>query len=106
MLARKKKDETNSNLNLPIPILTLNNLQDKNNILCKRNILYSKGGIYSFTNKINGKKYIGSAKDLYLRLNEHLCNRKSNPALQSARLKYGLENFMFCVFEYFTYENK
>jgi predicted GIY-YIG superfamily endonuclease len=40
----------------------------------------------------NGKQYIGSAKDLYLRLNEHLSlaehKKKSNSALQSAILKY------------------
>jgi group I intron endonuclease len=45
-------------------------------------------------------------KDLYLRLNEHLSNRKSNRALQIAISKYGLENFNFCIYEYFTYENK
>ena len=55
---------------------------------------------------VNGKQSIGSAKDLYLRLNEHLSNRKSNRALQIAISKYGLENFNFCIFEYFTYENK
>lgn len=33
-------------------------------------------GIYSFLNKVNGKQYIASAKDLYLRLNEHISNRK------------------------------
>ena len=64
------------------------------------------GGIYSFLNKVNGKQYIGSAKDLYLRLNEHLTNRKSNRALQAAILKYGIDNFNFCIFEFFTYENK
>lgn len=95
-----------SNLYPPIPILTINNLQDKSNILSKRTILSNKGGIYSFLNNINGKQYIGSAKDLYLRLKEHLSNRKSNSALQSSILKYGLENFSFCVYEYFTYENK
>ncbi len=30
---------------------------------------------------------MGSAKDLYLRLNEHLDNRKSNSALQGALKK-------------------
>lgn len=55
--------------------------------------MYNKGGIYSFVNKINGKQYIVSAKNLYLRLNEHLSNRKSNSALQSAISKYGLQNF-------------
>lgn len=97
---------TASNLDPPIPILTINNLQNKRSVLCKRDVLYNKGGIYSFVNNVNGKQYIGSAKNLFVRLKEHLCNRKSNSALQQAILKYGLENFSFCVYEYFLYENK
>lgn len=57
---------------LPIPILTINNLDNKQHVLNKRNLLINKAGIYSFINKNNNKQYIGSAKDLYLRLNEHL----------------------------------
>lgn len=91
---------------LPIPILTINNLDNKEHILSKRNLLINRAGIYSFTNNTNGKQYIGSAKDLYLRLNEHLVKKKSNRALQSAILKHGLENFSFCILEFFTYENK
>jgi len=68
--------------------------------------LCNKGGIYSFVNKINGKQYIGSAKNLYLRLNEHLSNRKSNSVLQSVIYKYGLQNFEFCIYEYFISESK
>lgn len=90
----------------PIPVLTLTDLQDKDYIFSKRDLLLRKGGIYSFLNKVNGKQYIGSAKDLYLRLNEHLSNKKSNRALQTAISKYGLDNFNFCIYEYFTYENK
>ena len=86
-----------SNLDTATPVLTISNLQNKDNILSKRNLLINKGGIYSFTNKINGKQYIGSAKYLYLRLNEDLSKRKSNRALQFAILKHGLENFHFCV---------
>ena len=97
---------TKTSLDLPIPILTINNLQDKEHVLSKRKLLINKGGIYSFFNNINGKQYVGSAKDLYLRLNEHLSKRKSNRALQAAILKYGLKNFSFCIYEYFTYENK
>lgn len=41
-------------------------------------MLRNKGGIYSSLNTVNGNQYIGSAKDLYLRLNEHLYGRKSN----------------------------
>lgn len=55
---------------------------------------------------INGRQYIGSAKDLYLRLNEHIDNRKSNNALQDAFKKYGLDKFNFCIYEYFSYKNK
>lgn len=91
-----------SSLDTPTPILTISNLQDKDNVLSKRELLLNKGGIYSFINKTNGKQYIGSAKDLYTRLNEHLSKRKSNSALQAAILKHGLHNFYFCIYEYFS----
>ena len=57
-------------------------------------------------NKVNGNQFIASAKDLYVRLNEHLSHRKSNKALQAAILKHGLDNFHFCIYEYFTYKDK
>ena len=50
-------------------------------------------------------QYIGSAKDLYLRLNEHLNGRKSNVRLQRAIKKHGLDKFEYYVYEYFTYDN-
>ena len=105
-LRRNYSTSNPSNLDAPTPILTISNLQDKDNVLSNRKLLLNKGGIYSFLNKTNGKQYIGSAKDLYLRLNEHLSKRKSNRALQAAILKYGLENFNFCIYEYFSYEKK
>jgi hypothetical protein len=74
-------------VDIPIPILTITYLQDKYYIFSKRKLPFfflRIGGIYSFLNKVNGKQYIGSAKDLYLRLNEHLSDRKSNKALQAA----------------------
>lgn len=61
---------------IAIPVLTITDLQDKNYIFSKRELILRKKGIYSFLNKVNGKQYIGSAKDLYLSLNEHLSNRK------------------------------
>jgi hypothetical protein len=91
---------------LPLPIFTLNNLNNKDCINSHRNLLKDKGGIYSFINLENGNQYIGSAKDFYLRLNEHLGNKKSNVALQAAFSKYGLDKFKFCIYEYFTYESK
>lgn len=35
-----------------------------------------------------------------------MSKRKSNSALQLAMSKYGLESFNFCVYEFFTYDNK
>lgn len=32
--------------------------------------------------------------------------KKSSRALQAAILKYGIEDFIFCVYEYFIYKNK
>lgn len=105
-LRRSYSTSSSSRADTPIPILTLTDLQDKDYIFSKRELLSKKVGIYSFINKVNRKQYIGSAKDLYLRLNEHLSYRKSNKALQASILKYGLDNFEFCIYEYFTYENK
>lgn len=51
-------------------------------------------------------QYIGSAKDLYLRLLEHLAGKKSNIALQRAIAKHGLDKFHFYIYEYFSYSNK
>ena len=91
---------------LPLPIFTFNNLNNPNCTKSHRKLLKDKGGIYSFIYLENGNQYIGSAKDFYLRLNEHLGNKKSNVALQNAFSKYGLDKFKFCIYEYFTYESK
>jgi hypothetical protein len=105
-LRRSYSTSSSSTLDIPIPVLTLTDLQDKNSIFSKRDLLLRKGAIYSFLNKVNGKQYIGSAKDLYLRLNEHLSHRKCNRGLQAAISKYGIDNVNFCIYEFFTYENK
>ena len=81
----------------PIPVLTIDNLNNEDSIKSSRILLKNKGGIYSFINTVNGNQYIGSAKDLYFRLNEHLNNKKSNLALQKAFTKYGLDKFKFCI---------
>lgn len=58
-------------------------------------------GIYSITNKINGKKYIGQSIDIHERWLSH--KRKSSWNDQSAKIlykafkKYGLENFEFKI---------
>ena len=74
----------------PVPIFTINNINNEDCIKSSRILLKNKGGIYSFINTVNGNQYIGSAKGFYLRLKEHLENKKSNVALQKAFDKYGL----------------
>lgn len=71
---------SNSNTESPTPIIiiTIINLDNKDSIKSYSKMLRNKGGIYSSLNTVNGNQYIGSAKDLYLRLNEHLYGRKSN----------------------------
>jgi len=90
----------------PIPVLVIKNLCDKGNVDSYKEILKNKGGVYSFINIVNGKQYIGSAKDFYIRLNEHLNNKKSNVSLQKAFNKYGLDKFNWVIYEYFSYETK
>ena len=49
----------------PHPILILD-LNDKDCIKSHEGVLKGKGGIYSLVNTVNGKQYIGSAKDFFI----------------------------------------
>jgi len=92
-----------------IPIKSYSNAKaDKKKIL-KEN--QNKSGIYMFTNKINGKKYVGSAVDLCKRLSfyfsikalkNELKNSKSY--IYNALLKDGYENFSLEILEYCSIE--
>lgn len=60
-------------------------------------------GIYTITNKVNGKIYVGQSVDILKRFNEHrrnlLANCHINRYLQSSVIKYGIENFDFSIYE-------
>lgn len=60
-------------------------------------------GIYSITNKINGKIYIGSSKNIYCRKTQHYSELRGryheNIFLQRSWNKYGEENFVFNLIE-------
>jgi len=75
------------NLSTPVTIKAFHDFNNNETVISYNKILRNKAGIYCFVNTVNNKRYIGSAKDLYLRLIEHLANKKSNIALQNAILK-------------------
>lgn len=54
-----------------MPIKVFQNLSNNEKLISYKKILRNKAGIYCFINTVNNKRYIGSAKDLYLRLIEH-----------------------------------
>ncbi len=64
----------------------------------------TKTVIYSITNIINNKKYVGSAVNYKIRWVRHLSelkhNRHHSVYLQNAYKKYGKENFVFEILEY------
>ena len=61
------------------------------------------GIIYCYTNKINGKKYIGQTINPQLRYNAHKSNYKNpnhieyNSLIHKAFRKYGFNNFTYEV---------
>lgn len=61
-------------------------------------------GIYAILNKINEKRYVGSARDLKARRSRHFTllrkGKHYNKHLQGAYDVYGEENFSFSVLEY------
>lgn len=96
------------NLSIPNPIKIFNQLNEPDKLLEYKKEEYglkNKSGIYAFINKVNGKRYIGSAKDLYRRMRDHLYpnSHSSNIALQQAFSKYGKENFEFAIYAYVEY---
>lgn len=68
--------------------------KETENIIC---------GVYKLENTVNGKFYIGSAKDIYSRWDQHESmlenNRHPNNYLQHAWDKYGANNFLFSIVE-------
>jgi len=67
-------------------------------------------GIYSLTNKINGKRYIGKSINIERRFGQHRLDLKrkvrnkkhTNAHLFNSAATYGIENFSFDILEVFT----
>jgi group I intron endonuclease len=56
-------------------------------------------GIYSITNILNNKMYIGQSIHCYKRFNQHSNSLKKCGAIYLAIKKYGIENFEFDILE-------
>ena len=81
-----------------LPIKIYDNLTNYENF---RSDLHRVGGVYGIVNISNSKKikqYIGSSKDLYQRLMDHLRGQDSNSRLQRSISKYGIENFKIYIY--------
>lgn len=66
--------------------------------------LKNKIGVYKIYNIKNGKFYIGSSRNIYNRLREHIGtlrkNKHDNPYLQCAYNKYGEDCFRYTIIEF------
>lgn len=67
-------------------------------------------GIYMLINKVNGHRYVGSSRNIRIRLWKHRSllrhNKHENPHLQNAWNKYGEENFDYSILEKCTEEER
>jgi len=79
---------------------SISNLNIEEIKIITKNEIRNKSGIYGFLCKTNNKLYIGSSVQLSDRFSRHLNGIKSNVLLQRSINKYGLENFIFIIFEY------
>lgn len=68
--------------------------------------LKNKSGIYIIINKITRNYYVGSASTnrLYTRFCNHLLNYHGSKLIKKSVIKYGLNNFIFAILEYYPYK--
>lgn len=72
--------------------------------------LNKKSGIYCIFNKVSLKTYIGSSKNIYDRLHQHLHKLKRNAHvnkhLQSSFNKYGEDKYIYVILEFCKSEER
>jgi group I intron endonuclease len=78
-------------------LMSFLNVQEVSTRIIIREELGGKSGVYMIKCLVTGTMYVGSAVNLYLRLNEHRLGHQSNAHLQKAIAAYGLASFEFGV---------
>ena len=68
--------------------------------------MYKESGIYCYKNKINGKIYVGQARNLYARYLNFLNinQRYAGQIIENARKKYGVNNFEYSILTHCSVE--
>lgn len=89
----------------PLPLKTYKNLSLFPNIKNLKSDLYKVAGVYAFIHLPDGKQYIGSSLNLYVRLSNHIRGKSSNIWLQRAIASSGLDNFVFVIYYFYTDPN-
>ena len=92
-------------MNNIFPIIIYNDIMEYKDKIYNDN--RNKSGIYRWTNKINGKSYIGSSINLRRRLSEYFNAERlrtnllrSKSMISKSLLKYGFNNFNLEILEY------
>jgi len=84
------------------PVIIYKNPDNQKESIIKDNL--NKSGVYRWTNKVNGKIYIGSSINLANRLKQYygkrLASLKNVSLIYKALLKYGHTNFTLEILEY------
>ncbi len=82
------------------------NLEDKNVRSNLHKTVKGKCGIYIIINKITRNCYVGSASTnrIHARFSNHLLNLRGSKLVKRSLQKYGLNNFIFAILEYYPYE--
>jgi group I intron endonuclease len=83
-------------------VKVLKTYKDLSNTNLLKKDLSKLGGVYGLKHVKSSKQYIGSSKNLYSRLMDHIKGRNSNLRLQKSIKKYRLKSFKIVIYYFHT----